>query len=107
MSSTSSTAKLELTSQEERLVRALQILGDKTRYKIFKLLLARDEMCVSEIAEELQVTLSAVSQHFRNFEMAGLVYKERDGQKICYQLKPDDELVQQLIVLTTNETRGK
>jgi DNA-binding transcriptional ArsR family regulator len=37
--------------------------------------------------------------------MAGLVCKERDGQKICYQLKPDDELVQQLIALTTNEIK--
>ena len=91
-------SRTTLSREEERLVRAMQILGDSTRFKIFKLLMTGDELCVTEIAAELKITLSAVSQHFRNFEMAGLVYKERMGQKICYFLK-DDSLVKELVVV--------
>lgn len=54
-------------------------------------------MCVSEIAEALDISVPAVSQHFRIFELVGLVDKTRYGQKICYTLKSDDQLVQELV----------
>lgn len=92
-----------LSSQDERIIFALQILGDKTRFKIFKLLIQNNQMCVSEIAFNLGVTTSAVSQHFRNFELIGLVKKARFGQKICYELKFDDYLVKQLVTLVNNK----
>lgn len=87
---------MQISKDEERLIFAMQLLGDKTRYKMFKLLMTRDEMCVTEIAEELEVTVSAISQHFRNFELIGLVDKQRMGQKMCYMLKADDHLVSEL-----------
>lgn len=85
-----------ITTQESRLIQAMQLLGDRTRFKMFKLLSREQDMCVSEIASELDITTSAVSQHFRNFELLGLVDKERTGQKICYILRDEDELVDQL-----------
>lgn len=88
---------IELTTAEERLVYAMQLLGDKTRFKIFKLLMNEEDLCVTEIADSLGISLSAVSQHFRNFEIIGLVNKERISQKICYMLKNDDVLVKDLI----------
>lgn len=88
---------VNLSKSEERLVYAMQLLGDKTRFKIFKLLMAHQEMCVTDIAAELNITVSAVSQHFRNFELIGLVDKERMGQKICYMLKHDDKLVKEIV----------
>jgi ArsR family transcriptional regulator, lead/cadmium/zinc/bismuth-responsive transcriptional repressor len=100
-----STHAVTISPDEERLIRALQILGDTTRYKIFKLLLMGKELCVTEIASELTITLSAVSQHFRNFEMAGLVNKERTGQKICYYLKTDDPIVKELIRIASVSTK--
>jgi DNA-binding transcriptional ArsR family regulator len=90
---------LHISKSEERLIFAMQLLGDKTRYKIFKLLVVSDEMCVSDIAKELDVTVSAVSQHFRHFELIGLVNKQRMGQKMCYMLKADDALVKELITI--------
>lgn len=103
MTNISASAAVKLTQSDEKLIRAMEILGDKTRFKIFKLLITKEEMCVSEIAEHLDITLSAVSQHFRNFEMAGLVEKERMGQKICYALKQDNSLVQQLVNVATTK----
>ena len=85
-----------VTQNEERLIHAMQLLGDSTRYKIFKLMLSDKEYCVSEIASNLNISPSAVSQHFRNFEMLGLVEKHRYGQKICYALRGNDQLVENL-----------
>lgn len=81
--------KTSLTDQEEKIVFTMQLLGDKTRFKMFKLLMLDKELCVGEIAEKLDISISAVSQHFRNFEQVGLVDKKRNGQKICYNLKKD------------------
>jgi len=89
-----------LASEEKRLIHTMQLLGDKTRYAIFKLLASEEELCVSEIANRLNISPSAVSQHFRNFEILRLVEKERMGQKICYVLNEEDSLVKELKELT-------
>lgn len=88
---------LEISPHEDRLIHALGLLGDRTRYKIFKLILQKEQLCVSDIAHELGVTVSAVSQHFRSFELVGLVGKHRTGQKICYVVNREDKLVDDLV----------
>lgn len=88
---------VDLTRDEKRLVQCMQLLGDPTRYKLYKLIRSEsDEFCVSELAEKLGITVSAVSQHFRSFELIGLVEKKRQGQKICYGLKKDNLFLDEL-----------
>jgi ArsR family transcriptional regulator, arsenate/arsenite/antimonite-responsive transcriptional repressor len=86
-----------LTKNEQKSINIMSALGDRTRYKIFKLLLNNDGLCVGEIAESLDISISAVSQHFRTFELIGLVDKERFGQKICYSLRIQDHFIKNLI----------
>ncbi len=93
----------KLSVKENHTVHIMQLLGDKTRYKIFKLLMSGEEMCVSDIANRLGISVSAVSQHFRSFEIIGLVDKERMGQKICYTIKTDDKFIKQIAKLTKGE----
>lgn len=88
-----------LSQHEERVVNAMQSLGDPTRYKMFKLLQQDSKLCVSEIAQNLGISVPAASQHFRIFEYVGIVSKQRNGQKICYELKRTDPLVQKLVHL--------
>jgi DNA-binding transcriptional ArsR family regulator len=89
--------KIKLSQRDERFINAMQILGDKTRYKIFRLLLGDEELCVTEMAEYLGISIPAVSQHLRRFELVGLVEKNRMGQKICYMLKTNDPIVKLLM----------
>lgn len=89
----------QISPSEQRLVHTMQLLGDSTRFSIFKLLTDDRELCVSEIAGTLNISPSAVSQHFKHFEMLGLVNKARHGQRICYSLKQDDTLIEQLKTL--------
>lgn len=81
----------------------LSALSDKTRYKIFKILLSKEEFCVSEVAEKVGISVPATSQHFRIFELVGLVDKKRYAQMVCYVLKEDDVLVQDLVKLIKNK----
>lgn len=92
--------QITLQPEENRMVHIMQLLGDPTRYKMFKLLMSSEEMCVSDIAHRLDISVSAVSQHFRNFEIMGLVDKERMGQKICYSVKKDDEFIKNIAKIT-------
>ncbi|MEX2014639.1 MAG: metalloregulator ArsR/SmtB family transcription factor [Candidatus Saccharimonadales bacterium] len=98
--STKSTAAEKLSKNDRRIIHILQVLGDTSRYKMFKILLEKKQLCVSEIASKLNISVPAVSQHFRTFELVGIVEKERMGQKICYQLKDNDELINQLVKIT-------
>src|SRR5690606_30190587 len=86
-----------LTTQDDRLVKAMQLLGDRTRYKMFKLLLENNQLCVGEIADRLGISAPAVSQHFRIFELLDLVARRRTGQRICYDLKTNDKFVSELV----------
>lgn len=79
------------------MINVFHLLGDKTRFKIFKLLLSKKEYCVSEIAEKVGISVPAASQHFRIFELVGLVDRLRYGQMICYVIKKDDPLVKKLV----------
>lgn len=94
----------KLTKHDEHLINSLQVLSDPTRFKIFKLLLnRRRELCVNEIARELGVSSSAVSQHFRIFELSEMVDKKRYGQKICYALEENNQLIKDLSRIITSK----
>lgn len=78
--------KTTLDQKETQLVKAMNVLGDPTRFAIFKMVCAGENLCVSEMASTLGVTPSAISQHFQNFELLGLLTRERTGQRICYKV---------------------
>lgn len=77
-------------------------LGDSTRFQIVRLLQGGEDICVSEIADRVGITTSGVSQQLKVLEVAGLVSRERNGQKICYRLRKTDPIVRKLVSLVNN-----
>jgi DNA-binding transcriptional ArsR family regulator len=69
-------------------VQELGLLGDPTRRAIFELL-ARHPCTVGELAQELPITRSAVSQHLRVLKDGGLVVSQAEGTRRIYRLNPD------------------
>jgi ArsR family transcriptional regulator len=71
-----------------------KILGDPTRMRI---LWALDgaELCVCDLAVELNMTKSAISHQLNTLRTAKLVKYRRDGKNVYYSL--DDEHVNQII----------
>jgi DNA-binding transcriptional ArsR family regulator len=69
-------------------VEGLGLLGDPTRRAIFELL-ARHPRTVGELAQQLPITRSAVSQHLRVLKDGGLVVSQAEGTRRIYRLNPD------------------
>lgn len=71
-------------------------LSDPTRLRILHLLL-EGELSVGAIAEQLQVSESAVSHQLRGLRLQHIVRTRKDGRQVYYSL--DDEHVAQLFLL--------
>lgn len=67
-----------------------RIFGDSTRIRILYVLF-EGEMCVCDIAEALNMTMSAISHQLRILKSARLVKFRRDG-KTCYYCLADDHV---------------
>jgi ArsR family transcriptional regulator, lead/cadmium/zinc/bismuth-responsive transcriptional repressor len=89
--------KTELkVGEDDQLVMLFNVLGDKTRFSIIKLLLSRKELCVTDIARITNSSVSAASHQLRLLEMTDMVEKERRGQTVCYLVKDEHPLVRVL-----------
>lgn len=74
-------------------------LADVNRFKIFTLLLEskNSDICVSEFADILGISVPAASQQLKSLEISGLIKRVRDGQMICYKIQYDDPAVKSLV----------
>lgn len=86
---------------KDRWVVLFDALGDKTRYGIFELLVAKQDICVTDIAKIFNLSIPAISQQLRILESSGLVEKERKGQIVCYKVNKKSPLVKSVIKLIT------
>ena len=71
-----------------------KVFGDTTRIRILYVLKA-GEMCVCNIAQELDMTVSAVSHQLKILKTAKLVKARKEGKSAFYSL--DDEHVFKII----------
>ena len=68
-----------------------KVFADTTRIKILYVLL-KQEMCVCDIAQALEMTQSAISHQLRILKQMDLVKNRRDGKAIYYSLS-DNHIV--------------
>ena len=66
---------------------ALKALGEPRRLEILELL-RRGPLSVGEIADQVDVTQQAVSQHLAVLDRAGLVEARREGTRSVYVVRP-------------------
>ena len=66
----------------------LRHFGDPTRVKLLHALESR-ELCVSDLADILDITKSADSHHLNALKLSKLVRARRDGQIVYYSLDDD------------------
>jgi len=82
--------KLPLPGKEEEkfiqpMADIFKVLSDPTRIRILALL-AHEELCVSCIAEGLNMTHSAISHQLRLLRSANLVKFTKEGKEVIYSL---------------------
>ncbi|MBN1478057.1 winged helix-turn-helix transcriptional regulator [Candidatus Sumerlaeota bacterium] len=61
------------------------VFSHETRLRIFWLL-GRGERCVSDLAEELGLSIQNISQHLAVMRDRGAVTARKCGQKVCYSI---------------------
>ena len=63
--------------------------ADPTRVHILSLLLTEEELCVTDIAERVELTQSAISHQLRLLKEMHLIRFRREGKNILYSLADD------------------
>lgn len=78
----------QLRSKElARAVARHRALGDETRLRILHLLVG-SEVCVCDLAAQLDITQPLLSFHLKTLRDAGLVRTRRDGRWMHYSIDP-------------------
>ncbi|MCA9734118.1 MAG: winged helix-turn-helix transcriptional regulator [Deferribacteres bacterium] len=96
---------LNNTKGLETLAASLTAAGNEQRLKILYLLHAHHELCVCDLAEILELTDSAISQHLRKLRDRNLVKTRRQGQTIFYSLAKNVFIANLQDVFLQDETK--
>lgn len=78
-------------AEVEGLSELFRALSDETRTKVLHLL-ARQELCVCDLAYLLDMTLPAISHHLRVLKTLRLIRSRRRGKQVFYTLDDDHVL---------------
>lgn len=66
--------------------RVFSLIGDKTRLRILCFMFEKKHACVSEIAEELSLSVANISYHLQLLKKDDFFETHRMGNEICYEL---------------------
>ncbi len=82
-----------------QLAKQFAALADKSRLTIMQLIINQPEVCVSELADQLDMSVSGAWQHLKILESAGLITEYKLGRKTCHKLtdNPQNQPIIELI----------
>lgn len=72
----------------EQIAELFKAFGDPTRVHILSLLL-RQELCVTDIADAVELSQSAISHQLRILKQMHLIKYRREGKNLLYSLADD------------------
>ena len=75
----------------EQIADLFKAFGDPTRVHILSLLVG-EELCVTDIAEAVELSQSAISHQLRMLKQMQLIKFRREGKNILYSLADDHVL---------------
>ena len=103
--------KLEMAiTSFSRVSQVLSLAANDVRLKMLFLLKEENELCVCDLADILEMTIPAVSQHLRKLKDGNILQTRRNGQTIYYSLKEEHlEIVKPLFehITMTNSKKQK
>lgn len=81
-------------------------LANEIRLRCMMLLLAREELCVCDIADSLGASQPMISRHLAQLRACNLVSDHREGQWVYYRLHAGLESWQRQVLAMTREGLG-
>ena len=79
-----------------------KVMGDSTRLQLL-LSLQQSEMCVSDLANVLDMTKSAVSHQLKALRLSKLIKSRKEGKTVYYSL--DDEHIETILGMAFDHTK--
>lgn len=73
-------------AQAGELMALFKILANDSRLRLLHALVRADELCVSELAEAVEMTVQAVSNQLQRLVARGIVRARRNGVNIHYRV---------------------
>lgn len=70
----------------EDIIKILSLVGNKVRLQILYLLDREKELCPCDLADILEMSVPAVSQHIRKMKDSDIVTARREGQTLYYSI---------------------
>ena len=86
----------------EKMAHTFKGLSDATRLRLLCILF-QGEICVNDLAKQVEMSQSAISHQLRILRDLGVVSTRREGQSIYYRV--DDEHIGDLFQRTLDHTR--
>ena len=77
------------TGEMRQLIKVFKTLSDETKVRILKILQERDELCVCEIMQALNISQSRASRNLGILRDAGFVTDRRDGLWVYYSVNKE------------------
>lgn len=80
-----------MKDQLEKLASVYRALGDQKRLRIIKMLASNmsEVFCVSDLAQQLDISQPAVSQHLRILKSIGILDENRRGFRVYYTINAE------------------
>ncbi|MHA1864047.1 MAG: ArsR/SmtB family transcription factor [Candidatus Thorarchaeota archaeon] len=89
----------------EDIVTMFKALGDPSRVKIIALLTRETNLCVSGIANRLDMSISRVSHHLKLLEHLGFVRHRQEGKEVFHRI--EDDCIIDIMARAQEHVRGK
>lgn len=75
----------------EAISKIMALAGNQVRFKILFLLQRESELCPCDLADILEMSVPAISQHLRKMKDVNVIGTRREGQTIFYRISKENE----------------
>ncbi len=107
MAATKKKAQTRIEFEDDELDDVIDIfraLSDHSRVRIISALTRKESLCVSDIAELLDMPISRVSHHLSTLKMLGFVRSKQDGKQVFYSI--DDDCITDIMKRALDHVAG-
>jgi DNA-binding transcriptional ArsR family regulator len=91
-------------SELDNVIDIFRALSDHSRVRIISALTRGESLCVSGIAESLDMPISRVSHHLSTLKMLGFVRSKQEGKQVFYTI--DDECITDIMKRAKDHVAG-
>jgi ArsR family transcriptional regulator len=82
-----------ISLDSSRATQVFDALGDANRCNLFRVLIKKDSLNVTDAASILDISVPLVSQHLKILESNKLLLREKRGREVFYSVNLKDPLV--------------